>query len=301
MAVIVGQIQPLKLIRESLDKKNISRFNSIADINDFLRSFESEKNAIPEKENRILNEEIQSLEASIETAERKSQKNFIYKLFYGIRIRIYTSKKASIEKRFDKIWTKRCIESIGKIDSLKKTVDELYPLISGAVGENAVVNELKKLPDSFYIINDFRVEFNPPIYNKNEHDRIRSIQIDHLLICPSGVFVIETKNWSSDSIQRLDLRSPVDQIKRSSFALFVSLNNEANLEFMNHHWGNRKVPVRNIIVMTNSMPNEEFNYTKILPIDSLKGYVEYFEPIFSETEAESLFHYLNNWNQINRK
>ncbi len=300
MAVVVGQIQPLKLIRETLDEKDISRFNSISDINLFLKNFETEKKEIPDKEREGLNKEIKNLEKLIKAYKFKQQQNFIYKFYYGIKTRVSTSQKKSIDRNFENILSKRCSESLDRIGFLKKTIDELYPLISGALGENTVVNELKKLPDSYYLINDFRAEFNPPVYNKNEDDRIYSIQIDHLLISQSGIFVIETKNWNSDSIQRLDFRSPVDQIKRTGFALFVSINSQANLEIINHHWGDKKIPVRNIIVMTNSMPKEEFKSAKVLSITNLNSYVEYFDPIFSETEVENLFNYFNNWYQINR-
>lgn len=300
MAVVLGKIQPLKLIRETLDKKGISRFKSISDINLFLKNFEIEKKEIPEKERNGLNQEINDLEESIKIYELKKQQNLIYKFYYVFKIRANRSKIKSVERNFEHILSIRSIESLDRVSFLKKTIDELYPLISGAIGENTVVNELKKLPDSYYLINDFRAEFSTPIYNQSEDDQIYSIQIDHLLISRSGIFVIETKNWNSDSIQRLDFRSPVGQVKRTGFAIFVSLNNHVDLEFKNHHWGDKKIPVRNIIVMTNSMPKEMFKNVKVLPVKNLNSYVEYFDPIFSETEVERLFNYLNNWYLINR-
>ena len=60
-----------------------------------------------------------------------------------------------------------------------------------------------------------------------ENHKIFSVQIDHLLICQSGVFLLETKNWSKRSIKNLDLRSPVEQILRTSYALFVLLNSKS--------------------------------------------------------------------------
>lgn len=82
-------------------------------------------------------------------------------------------------------------------------------------------------PNLYYLINDFSVKFNRPIYNKAEGDRIFSVQVDHVLIGRSGIVLLETKNWSRASVQNLDMRSPVDQIKRTSFALFVLLNGDA--------------------------------------------------------------------------
>jgi len=299
LAIIVGKIQPLKKLKESLDEKGIHRFYSIKDINLFLKHYESEKKEIPNNEKNKLDGEIQNLEETIELVKAKSDTNALYKIYYAIKFRILSYRKASLENKYEKIYSKRCMKSIQELAYINETVDDLYTLISGAVGENAVVNELRKLPNSFYLINDFSVEFSPPIYNRKEKDRIASIQVDHLLVCQSGVYVIETKNWSSHSIQNLDLRSPVEQIKRSSFALYVALNGNSNIGLAHHHWGSKKVPIRNIIVMTNSVPKEEFKHVKVLPISNLNRYVEYFDAIFSESEVENLFNHLNSELNLN--
>lgn len=294
MAIVVGKIQTLKKLKDSLDEKGIHRFNSIGDINSFLKNYEHEKRSISKIEKNKLSKEIQALKDSIKLAKEKRGLNTLYKIYYGIKIKWLYYRKKSLENDYENILSKRCKKSTQELVYIKETVEGLYTLISGAVGENAVVNELKKLPDSFYVINDFSLAFSPPIYNKKEDDRIASIQIDHLLICQSGVFVIETKNWSSESIQNLDLRSPVEQIKRTSYALFVTMNSESNLNLADHHWGSKKVPIRNIIVMTNSVPREEFKYVKVLPLDNLNGYIKYFDAIFSDSEVENIFHHLNS-------
>lgn len=54
---------------------------------------------------------------------------------------------------------------------------------SGIEGERAVVQELQKLDDSYYLINDIMLGETGG-------------NIDHVLICPKGVFAIETKNFS---------------------------------------------------------------------------------------------------------
>jgi len=294
MALVIGKIQTLKKLRESLDEKGIHRFNSIGDINSFLKNFEYEKRNIPKNEKDKLDKELQTLEKSIKLAKQKSLLNTLYKIYYGIKISWYTYKKTSFKKNYKKIISQRCKKSTQELAYIKKTVEGLYTLISGAVGESAVVNELKKLPNSFYLINDFSLTFSPPIYNRKEDDRISSIQTDHLLICQSGVFIIETKNWSSESIQNLDLRSPIEQINRNGYALFVTINSETNLNLVEHHWGSKKVPIRNIIVMTNSAPREEFKYVKVLHLDNLNGYVKYFDPIFIESEVQNIFNHLNS-------
>ncbi len=294
MAVVVGKIQTLKKLRDSLDEKGIHRFNSIGDINSFLKNYKHEKDSIPKNEKNKLDKELQSLEESIMQARERSVKNVPFKIYYRIKVSWFSYRKKSLKNYYENILSKRCKKSTQEHANIKETVESLYTLISGAIGENAVVNELKKLPDSFYVINDFSLAFSPPIYNRKEDDRIDSIQIDHLLISQSGIFVIETKNWSLESIQNLDLRSPIEQIKRNSYALFVTINSESDLSLADHHWGIKKVPIRNIIVMTNSVPGEEFKYVKVLPLDNLNSYVKYFDAVFSDSEVNSIFHHLNS-------
>lgn len=294
MTIVVGKIEPLKKLKELLNYHGITRFNSIGEINTFIKNYEIEKKEIPKITKTTLDEEIKKIEETSKQTIEKSKKNLFNKIRYYLKIKKLTNKISNLKKNYEKILSTRCIESYKKLDFIKEIVDGLYTLIAGAVGENAVVNELQKLPDNYYLINDFSVDFNPPIYNKKENDRIFSIQVDHLLICQSGVFLLETKNWSKQSINSLDLRSPVKQILRTSYALFVLLNSESNINLTRHHWGSKKISIRNIIVMISEKPKEEFKHVKVLSLNELNGYIKYFDEIFSEAEAENIFNYLNN-------
>ncbi|MET0012040.1 MAG: nuclease-related domain-containing protein [Sedimenticola sp.] len=294
MTIVVGKIEPIKRLKETLNNHGIYRFNSIGEINTFLKNYDSEKKNIPAIVKNTLNEEINSLEEESKQAIEKSNKNLFNKIFYYLMINKLTKKKASLVNNYESTITRRCMDSYQELEFIKETVEGLYTLIAGAIGENSVVNELQRLSDNYYLINDFSLDFNPPIFNKRENDRIYSIQIDHLLVCQSGVYVLETKNWNTQSIESLDLRSPVEQIKRTSYALFVLLNSESNLGIARHHWGRKKIPIRNIIVMTNKAPKEEFKHVKVLSLNELNGYIKYFDDIFSESEAKNIFNYLNN-------
>ena len=181
----------------------------------------------------------------------------------------------------------------------KTTIDELTPFIYGALGEQKVVKVLENLSDEYFLINDFTISFSYPIYNAQENDYIKSVQIDHILVAPSGIFLIETKNWSEKSLENLSLRSPVQQIKRASFILFKLLNNEISnyhLYLDKHHWGDKKISIRNLIVFTNTKPKEEFQYVKILTLNELLGYIKYFKPIFSNIETQRIAEHLLNIN-----
>ncbi len=43
MTVVLGQIESLIRIRETLDQKGITRFNSIGDINKFIKNYNNDK------------------------------------------------------------------------------------------------------------------------------------------------------------------------------------------------------------------------------------------------------------------
>lgn len=155
------------------------------------------------------------------------------------------------------------------LDRKKKKLDELNSFIIGALGEQRVARTLEGLSDDYFLINDFHVTLTPPIYHRKENYTISSVQIDHILIAPSGIFLIETKNWSENSMENLSLRSPVQQVKRASFVLYKLLNNEMSnfrLRLERHHWGDKKIPIKNLIVMINSKPLEAFQYVKVLTL-----------------------------------
>lgn len=196
-----------------------------------------------------------------------------------------------LESNFDKEVSRSISSSLHDLDNKKKVIDEIKSTILGALGEQKVAHELEQLGDEYILINDFSYRFKKSIYYKQQNQYIKTIQADHLLVSPSGIFLIETKNWSKDSIKNLNLRSPVEQIKRTNYALYRILSGNEKLGLNKHHWGDRKIPIRNLIVMVNHKPPEEFEYVKVLTLNELLGYVEYFKPTLSQQETQEIADY----------
>ncbi|MFH4967482.1 nuclease-related domain-containing protein [Gaetbulibacter sp. M240] len=195
--------------------------------------------------------------------------------------------------------SQNCDPKFKTLEHENRVACSLLPMIAGAIGESLVEKELLKLPENVVLFNDFKLEFEKPLYQKKDDQYIYSVQIDHLVLTHAGLFVIETKNWSKNSIQNKDLFSPVKQIQRSNYALF-SLLNSANDDHPNlikdHHWGQKRIPIRNIVVLINHKPKQEFNYVKILTLKELNSYINYFEPTLHDTELNKITDYLNNIN-----
>jgi hypothetical protein len=192
---------------------------------------------------------------------------------------------------FDEEIEKRTKKDVENIHYILDTLKELDTTFCGAIGEIKAVQQLSKLPKAYYIINDYQLKFDPPIYDKRNDDRIYSIQADHIVVGPTGVFIIETKNWNHNSINSLDLFSPVKQLKRSGFALFVYLNDLVSrnrLRTFKTHWGNKKISIKNVLLMTNATTNEKFQFVKVTTLDSVNKYITNHSEELDESQISEL-------------
>jgi hypothetical protein len=93
------------------------------------------------------------------------------------------------------------------------------PFLIGAYGEEAVIGSLSHLPDEYHVINDVNLRFNPAIRWKETGEYIQSCQIDHIVAGPTGLFLLETKNWKSSNLE-VNADVLVHQVRRSSYALW---------------------------------------------------------------------------------
>jgi len=320
-------------------------FNSIREIEDFKRNYESIKVEILaqaqisiQKEIAQKSTELEKLELELKAAvrneeekvksaihrldvkiteltERLNKQTFLRRLFLTISRwqqnfklhqlrnnsdRIIFKRTSLIQRKVknlhshvdflntntEKIISERCENDLSELNRTKQAISDLRTIIAGAKGEYAVEQELKKLPDNFYVINDYRLNFTRPIINKKNGDKIFSIQIDHLVVSPGGIFLLETKNWSNRSIRSLNLRSPIDQIQRSSYALFVFINN--NISLNSHHWGSKQISLKSVLVMVGATTNQKFQFVKIKELKALNRYLKYFEPIYTDQETKWL-------------
>jgi len=343
MARIYGTIESLKSLKSELDNNNISRFNSVKEINDFLSNYNSEKRTILNDESKkldgeyfetctilkkrkqekaeIINSETEKIDSRISELHTKidaiksKDNNFLKKLLSSIKLyslkkqsKYYVTNKTKLISSYVKnisreienneifirmyetgkesLIENRAKPQIDKLEYTRNILESSRNLISGAIGENLVVKEIKKLSDDYVLINDFNLRFSRPIFYKKHNQRIYSIQIDHLLISKAGIFIIETKNWSKSSVNSLSLRSPIEQIERSNFALYVFLSE--NITLYDHHWGEQRVPIRNLIVMIKNKPKGQFKYVSVKLLRELNDYIKYFEPVLTDNQFDRI-------------
>jgi hypothetical protein len=80
------------------------------------------------------------------------------------------------------------------------------------------------------------------------------------------------------------------------------LNNESStnkLRLNKHHWGSKKISFKNLIVLINTKPIEEFQYVKVLTLNELINYLNFFKPIYTSEETSNIAKKILQLNGIN--
>jgi len=266
--------QELEVLKESLDKPTAKTRNPIKW---FLWAYRRSKDS---KRRKTLEEHF------MEEVDRPFRK--LVKTTRDIEKRIDNA-----ENNTETLIAQRLASQIREKQIIDRALKSNQTWLSGARGEREVERTLAELPDTFVVINDVNLRLDPPLMS-NEGRRFHC-QADHVVIGPSGVFNVETKNWSHKSIRNLDLRSPVEQVRLTGKALYRDINwaiRDGDIRVANHHWGDKSVRVRNILAMVGALPNTEFQYVKMLPVNRLRGYLEYFEPGLGRDEVDSIADWL---------
>lgn len=142
---------------------------------------------------------------------------------------------------------------------------ENSPELGGALAELEVIRELEQLPDSHVVLNDVHLRATRYIhYNGNA---LQSAQIDHMVISPAGVFVIETKLWSEKFAQTSHYHNPFDQVQRAGFLCY---------DLLKSRYG--KTRVRSLIACGGHLPEApEKSRVKVLRFPQLNGYITWFK------------------------
>lgn len=73
MTIIEGQIQPLKELRETLSRNGITRFNSVGDINRFLKDFAAEKDSL----HKFLEQELEKETKNLQSQLQNQQESYV--------------------------------------------------------------------------------------------------------------------------------------------------------------------------------------------------------------------------------
>lgn len=296
MAVVYGEIDCLSKLIVMLKGDAISNLKSFDDLLEYQRECESKVKDAEHCAKEELNLKIQLQKEKI-TNHLEAQSEIKDISFYLVRIsralflkvKIFKMNRdlKKLEERSSEFIRFRTEAISGEFFRSKQVFDSNYNLIQGASGEQQELDELKKLPDNFYVVNNVQLNFSKPLYEPRSGQRIYSTQADHVVVCPSGVFLIETKNWSRRTAN-FDLNfSAFDQIKRTNFALYCYFNPRVN-GFFSYFFKRKKIKIRSVLLMTGHMTDDNDRYVKVLNLSQLRTYIERFKAELTDKEIHGL-------------
>jgi len=177
-----------------------------------------------------------------------------------------------------RLLTKREAHRVAALVQLRRR-----PECAGAIAELTVAEELAKLPDGFHVFHDVRLRTDLFLRDDN-HVPLQSAQIDHVVVGPTGVFVIETKNWTGDFARSRDRFDPHDQVARANRLCWVLLK-EAGLERT----------IRSVIVCCGyQIPLKHGSFARVLRTDRLLRHVRRFPADVDDATLERLVRFFDS-------
>ena len=160
----------------------------------------------------------------------------------------------------------------------KVFIDKKASFILGAIGEERVIREVIKLPDKFIIFNDIKLSFGKAIRWKKYNEYVKSCQIDHIVVGPSGIFLIETKNWNPRTLQTTDF-SPHKQVDRAGYIFFIKFKHLFRKL-------RKKISIRSIVVTMRRLPDLNYPHVKQVIPTELAAYIAGFKQDLIPNEIE---------------
>jgi len=150
--------------------------------------------------------------------------------------------------------------NIIRLDKLRESAE-----LVGARTEIDVIASLARLPDEYTVFNGLRLRARRHIHFNGVH--LRSAQIDHLVLTPAGVFMIETKRWSRKFVESGKYHDPFDQTQRATYLCYDQLRRQFG-----------KIRVRSIIACAGQLPiAPKHSHVKVLAVSELIGYISWFK------------------------
>jgi len=159
-------------------------------------------------------------------------------------------------------------------------------LRTGTYGENDVIDELAKLDNSYHILCSVEIEL-PYWVTYNGTKNLKSAQMDLVVVCPKGVFMIEVKNWT-DKYANNNNRSfgPYEQTERAGRVLWITLQNALG-----------DIRVTNVLLsIKENLPySQNYRSVSVSSLDTINQFLEKKENILDEENIKNIVETLEDF------
>jgi hypothetical protein len=256
MATVIGNSGAWRKITDELRRRGLD-VRQPSDLGPLLTGLRETYQPSVDRKKAEITQGIASQEKRI--TGLRAEKGFWRLLANWFRIRGYKKNIAQLhldERRYIATLS----ENIQSLDMLLNSGE-----LAGARAELDVIARLARLSADHTVFNDIRLTADRYIHFNGTP--LQSAQIDHLVLSPAGVFVIETKRWSRHFVESGEYHNPFDQIQRSAYLCYDQLRTEFG-----------KIRVRSVIACVGQLPSApENSHVKILSVPELVGYISWFK------------------------
>lgn len=300
MAIIYGEIDCLRKLINLFNEIGVNHLLTLEQIQDYRIVCEErvkELSLIASEEVRLRiskqRQELTNYRSELKIKQlSKARVMFIFQ-FLSSKFKLFFLNMAlrKLEDNEHNLVMERTQELAGIYYRGKQIFDLNYNLLLGAAGEQQALDELRKLSDSYYIFNNVQLNFPKPLYEPKSRQRIYSIQADHVVVARSGIFLIETKNWSAKTSRNTTDFTAFEQVKRTSFALYCYFNPRSS-GFFSFFDSRRKIKIRSILLMTAHKIDGNHSFVKVLNLSQLVKYITYFPPVLTDEEMQYILNKL---------
>ena len=184
------------------------------------------------------------------------------------QVRVRSRAVLPAERALEDFIADRNTEVARRVEGARRIVKGVEALahsgvLANAIAERAVIRTLSTLPDDFVLINDLHLSTNQDIPFEDSY--LKTAQLDHLLVGPTGLYAIETRNWSSTVAADGDEADPVLQVTRASFLCSRILKDAGCNQI-----------VRSVVACGGAPPTRSGGaHVAIMPTARLLAYVQY--------------------------
>ena len=126
--------------------------------------------------------------------------------------------------------------------------------------KDLIGEQLSKLPKQFKVLRNvfLRLEFH--VTHSNSSEKVRSCQIDYVVIGPSGVFLIESKEWDKYAFKEL---IPYKDTEKADLVVYIKLSNQLT----------KRIPKFSIVIINPDIPVIHYGYIHQLSVLDLNSFI----------------------------
>ena len=128
--------------------------------------------------------------------------------------------------------------------------------------EGVVLKELIKLPNHYFIFNDVVLSHNRSVKYKKSQEYVKFCQIDFLVVGPTGIFVIEAKEWSQLILTKASYL-PLKEADKARLIFFIKIDSRFHTKF----------PIYTVVVMLQKVTKVKYGYVRHLTIIELYRFI----------------------------